>query len=92
MLPVPSPDNPHAINITVYLFGTKKSVDIHITTKDKVMDIIRHLITILKLEQKEPIAYELRLIDDDEDYYIPFYEISALEFGDPVGEFNALAL
>ena len=92
MLPVPSPDNPHALNITVYLFGTKKSVDIHITTKDKVVDVIRHLITILKLEQKEPMAYELRLIDDDEDYYIPFYEISALEFADPVGEFNSLAL
>ena len=92
MLPVPSPDNPHALNTIVYLFGTKKSVEIHITSKDRVVDIIRHLITILKLEQKEPMAFELRLIDDDEDYYVPFYEISALEYTDPVGEFNSLAL
>lgn len=54
--------------------------------------MIRHLITVSKNEQKDPQAYELRLIDDDEDYYIPFYEISALEPNDSVGEFNALAL
>lgn len=41
---------------------------------------------------ENPEAYELRLIDDDEDYYIPFYEIGPLERRDEIGEFESLAL
>lgn len=92
MLPVPDSNDIHGIKIKVYLFGTKEWVDIHISSKNKNLDVIRHLITITKVEEKDPKAYELRLIDDDEDYYIPFYEISALEHNDAVGEFHALAL
>lgn len=92
MLSVPDHNNPHGIKIKVYLFGTKECVPLHISSKEKVVDVIRHLITVTKNEQKDPQAYELRLIDDDEDYYVPFYEISALEPNDPVGEFTALAL
>lgn len=92
MLPVPDSNDIHGIKIKVYLFGTKEWVDIHISSKNKNTDVIRHLITITKVEEKDPKAYELRLIDDDEDYYVPFYEISALEHNDAVGEFHALAL
>ena len=92
ILPVPEPSNPHGIKVTVYLFGTKESVNIDISSKYKVTDVIRHLLTITKSEPKEPMAYELRLIDDDEDFYVPFYEISALERNDSVGEFKTLAL
>lgn len=92
MLPAPEANNPHGIKIKVYLFGTKECIPIHISSKSKVVDVIRHLITVAKSEPKEPAAYELRLIDDDEDFYVPFYEISALEPNDSVGEFTSLAL
>lgn len=92
ILPAPDASDPNGIKVKVYLFGTKEWVPIHISSKNKVVDVIRHLITVTKNEQKDPQAYELRLIDDDEDYYVPFYEISALEPNDSVGEFNALAL
>lgn len=82
MLPVPEHSDPTGIKVTVYLFGTKECVDIHISTKNKVNDVIKHLITVTKCEIKDPMAYEIRLIDDDEDYYVPFYEISALERND----------
>ena len=70
--------------------------------KDKTKDVIRHIITMYQrrsdLHNESPLqfpdnpeAYELRLIDDDEDFYIPFYEISALENEEPVGDFQALA-
>ena len=38
-----------------------------------------------------PEAYELRLIDDDEGYYLPYFEIPALTRNDEVGEFESLA-
>jgi hypothetical protein len=33
----------------------------------------------------------LRLIDDDEDYYTPFMEISPLDKHEEIGEFESLA-
>lgn len=39
----------------------------------------------------KPEAYDLRLIDDDEDFYVPFYEIGPLERKDEIGEFESLA-
>ena len=48
VLPVPNPDDISGIKINVYLFGTKEFVKIHISTKSKVVDVIRHLITITK--------------------------------------------
>jgi len=92
LLPVPNPGDRFGIKISVYLFGSKECVKIHISSKSKVIDVIRHLISVTKAEQKDPAAYELRLIDDDEDYYTPFYEISALVPQESVGEFNSLAL
>lgn len=38
-----------------------------------------------------PDAYELRLIDDDEDYFVPFYDVGPLERKDEIGEFESLA-
>lgn len=38
-----------------------------------------------------PEAYELRIIDDDEDYFVPFYDIGPLERKDEIGEFESLA-
>jgi len=38
-----------------------------------------------------PEAYELRLIDDDEDYYKPLYDMGPLDRKDEIGEFESLA-
>lgn len=38
-----------------------------------------------------PDAYELRLIDDDEDYFTPFFDVGPLERKDEIGEFESLA-
>ena len=38
-----------------------------------------------------PEAYELRVIDDDEDYYKPLYDMGPLERRDEIGEFESLA-
>jgi hypothetical protein len=38
-----------------------------------------------------PDAYELRLIDDDEDDYTPFMEISPLDKNEEIGEFESVA-
>ena len=40
---------------------------------------------------RNPEAYEIRIIDDDEEYYAPFYEIGPLEKKDEIGEFESLA-
>jgi len=36
-------------------------------------------------------AYELRLVDDDESPYAPFYEIASLGYNECIGEFDSLA-
>jgi hypothetical protein len=92
MLPVPDLSDITGVKIKVYLFGTKEWVEINVSSKNKNIDVIRHLITIIKSEEKDPRAFELRLIDDDEDYYIPFYDISAQDHNDAVGQFDTLAL
>jgi len=38
-----------------------------------------------------PEAYELRLIDDDEDFFTPLYDMGPLERRDEIGEFESLA-
>lgn len=39
----------------------------------------------------QPEAYELRIIDDDVDYFAPFYDIGPLDRKDEIGEFESLA-
>jgi hypothetical protein len=92
MLPVPDQSDITGVKIKVYLLGTKDWVEINVSSKNKNIDVIRHLITVIKSEEKDPRAFELRLIDDDEDYYIPFYDISAQDHNDAVGQFDTLAL
>ena len=53
----------------------------------------------LSLSNKNPLkfphiveAYELRLIDDVEDYYIPDYDMNCLDNNEEIGEFESLAL
>ena len=64
--------------------------------------MIRHILTLYRrskaLSDKRPLkfptdslAYELRLIDDDETYYTPYYEISALDRYGSLEEFPSLA-
>lgn len=38
-----------------------------------------------------PEAYDLKIIDDDETYYTPFYEIDALDRNGEIGEYESLA-
>ena len=65
-------------------------------------DVINHTITLYKRNKaltewrplkfpEYPEAYQLRLIDDDETYYSPFYEIGPLDHQEKVGEFESLA-
>ena len=40
----------------------------------------------------DPLAYELRIIDDDEEYYCPCFEMSSLDRDCPLDSFPSLAL
>ena len=92
MLPIPDHNDPTGVKIKVYLFGTKECVPVHVSYRHKNVELIKHLITVTKREEKDPAAYELRLIDDTEDYYVPFYDISAQAPNDEIGQFDSLAL
>ena len=103
LLPTPQEgDTANGIKIKIYLFSTPKFMCIHILKSSKVADVIRHIMTLYQKDkllseakplqhQNQPEAYELRLIDDDEDYYVPFYEIGPLDRKDYIGEFESLA-
>ena len=102
VLPAPDENDPLKTTKTIYFFSTPRHMRITVSRKDKTKDVIRHIITMYQrrsdLNTESPLqfpdnpeAYELRLIDDDEDFYIPFYEISAIENEEPVGDFQALA-
>jgi hypothetical protein len=39
-----------------------------------------------------PEAYELRLVDDEDQEFVPYYDIPALDCNDEIGEFESLAL
>ncbi|CDW71590.1 UNKNOWN [Stylonychia lemnae] len=102
LLPTPSTGDSKAISIKIYLFTTPKFIQIYIYRKSQVQDVIRHIMTMYSKDQilsKDnplkyhgvPDAYELRIIDDDEDYFVPFYDIGPLERKDEIGEFESLA-
>jgi hypothetical protein len=102
LLPTPSEDDPAAIKIKIYMFSTPKFMQIYIYKKSSVADVIRHIMTLYSKDKllsgdmplKFPIspeAYELRLIDDDEDYFVPFYDVPPLDKKDEIGEFESLA-
>ena len=84
------------------MFSTPKFICIHIFKKTKVLDVIKHIMTLYTKDKlisssqpllypNNPDAYELRLIDDDEEYYMPFYEIGPINVNDEIGEFESLA-
>lgn len=102
LLPTPSDGDNNSIRIKIFLFSTPKFLCIHINRGSKVGDVIRHIMTLYQKDKllsdpqpilfpRNPEAYELRLIDDDEDYYKPFYEIGPLDRKDQIGEFESLA-
>ena len=39
-----------------------------------------------------PEAYELRLIDEDKEYFTPLFEVGALDRRDKIGNYESLAL
>ena len=102
LLPTPSEGDSSAITLKVYLFSTPKCLQLYIYRKSLVQDVIKHVMTLYSkdplLSAEKPLvnpeypeAYELRLIDDDEDYYKPLYDMGPLDRKDEIGEFESLA-
>jgi hypothetical protein len=85
----------------IYFFSTPLFIEIHISKKHMVNDVIRHIMTLYKKDARlsknslryptHSDAYELRLIDDDDDYFKPLFDIAALDKNDEFGEFESLA-
>jgi hypothetical protein len=78
MLNTPNEKDPNSIKTKIYFFSTPRNFEIHISKKDSVFDVIRHIITLylkdsaLSTEMplkfpKNPDAYELRLIEDEDE-------------------------
>ena len=79
------------------MLGTPEFLDIHVSKLNSVSEVIKHIMTLYARSfPNKPLryandaeAYELRLLDDEEedDFYKPFYEVSALENNQPIGDF-----
>ena len=81
----------------MYFFNQPKYLDFVFSQKAKVSDVIKHIITIYNKSSElgsnpfplpyssEPEAYELRLIDDDEEEWTPFMEIAPRKREEPIG-------
>ncbi len=102
LIPAPNDTDPQSIKIKIYFFSTPSNIEVHVSKKSIIGDLIKHIMTLYtkneEINKKYPLehadnpeAYELRLIDDDEGYYLPYYEIPALNRLDEVGEFESLA-
>jgi len=103
MLNVPNEKDPDYLSMKIYFFGTPENFEINISKKNKVIDVIRHIMTLYQKNDRlsvkcplkfpnNPEAYELRLVDDeDEDeQFKPYYDIGSLEDQDEIGEFDSL--
>ena len=44
------------------------------------------------MHPNNPEAYELRLIDDDKEYFTPLFEVGALDRREKIGNYESLAL
>lgn len=100
MLPAPAENDPNRQEIKVYLLGSEKSMLITISKHHRVEDIIKHILVSYtmnaSLSAGTPLeypydsgAYELRLLDDDDDGgFAPLYEIAALDRKKKIGEFD----
>ena len=102
MLPPPDPRDPNTLDVKIYFFNSPANLSIQASRKNPVSDVVKHIMTMYKrtteLSSKKPLkfpddptAYELRLIDDDESPYTPFYEIAPLEPHAKLGDFDSLA-
>lgn len=74
----------------------------HISKSSKVGDVIRHIMTVYQKDKMlsdgaplqyplNPEAYELRLIDEEKNHYMPFYEVGALDRRERIGDYESLA-
>eukprot|EP00826_Nyctotherus_ovalis_P009608 TRINITY_DN12543_c0_g1_i11.p3 TRINITY_DN12543_c0_g1~~TRINITY_DN12543_c0_g1_i11.p3 ORF type:complete len:136 (+),score=29.70 TRINITY_DN12543_c0_g1_i11:799-1206(+) len=83
----------------VYLVDTPNYLELHISRQSSVEEVIKQVMRKYpgtKLGSEKPLefpdnpnAYELRLLEDDsEDYYLPIYEIAALNRNKKIGEFD----
>ena len=101
MLNPPEEGDPNFVSTKIYFFNTPRMCEVRISKKHLVGDVIKHIMTLYMRSKElssEPLqypehseAYELRLIDDDEEYYSPFYEILPLGRTREIGEFESLA-
>lgn len=77
MLHPPADKDPNSIKTKIYFFSTPKFLEIHVSRKNIVSDVIRHILTMYQrndsLSKGTPLKYpnsyeqyELRLIDDDD--------------------------
>ena len=66
-------------------------------------DVIKHVLTVHQRDKvlseaakllypMNPEAYELRLIDEDKEYFTPLYEVGPLDRRERIGNYEALAL
>jgi hypothetical protein len=103
LLPEPPESDPNRQKLTVYLFGTPSKLEIVISKQHRIQDVIKHIMTVyimaptfaqVPLEFPDNTdAYELRLLEDDEEeYYTPLYEIAALDRKKKIGEFAVDAI
>lgn len=46
MLNTPNEKDPNSIKTKIYFFSTSRFIEIHISKKDLVFDVIRHIITL----------------------------------------------
>lgn len=85
--------------LRVYLVDTPNYLELYTSRQNSVEDVVRQVMLkypSTKLASEKPLefpndsnAYELRLLEDDsEDYYLPIYEIAALNRNKKIGEFD----
>ena len=86
------------IKTRIYFFQTPEYLDIEISQKNIVGDVIKHILTLYQknneLSSKKPLeypqypeAYEIRCVDEDESYFFPMYEVGALDIKEEIGMF-----
>ena len=103
LLPEPPASDPNRQKLKVFLLGTPDYITIIISKVNKVEDAIRHIMAVYNTSPRakdapldhpdDTAAYELRLLEDDEEeYFTPLYEIAALDKKKKIGEFDVDAV
>lgn len=92
-------NNPNRQKLQVFLLDTPNYMNLYTLKQYTVEEVIKQIMskysdTSLSKEKPlafpdNPDAYELRLLEDDsEEYYMPLYEIAALDKEKKIGEFD----